>query len=94
MDVGKVIKADILLPGKLIDMVMYPLISTAQMSTLLYVNFTSTHDLYDKSKIEIKLPDGLVLPAIDTTLELIGLPTATSGTAESTYATTAKVISA
>lgn len=92
MDDGKILSADTLEPGLLTDMKVYPLITTVQLSTLLYINFTSTHDLYANAKIVINLPEGLLLPAVGTQIDLFGLATTSSGTATSTQATSATVL--
>jgi hypothetical protein len=49
---------------------MYPLVETVQVSSMLYISFKSSHSLYKGASIKIKLPENLILPALDTQLDV------------------------
>lgn len=86
---GTILKASDIKPGDLINLQLYPLISTVQLSTLLYINFTTTHNLYPNAMITIELPASLTAPTGQ--INVIGLASQSSGSQQSTYATIANV---
>lgn len=53
----------------------------------MYINFTTSHTLTIKSKIVIRSPSGLKLPANGTVIDVIGLMTDSSTPKISTPAT-------
>jgi hypothetical protein len=73
LEPGKVLSSDIILPGQVNEIKAYPLISTVQFTSLIYINFTSSHDLFHGSKVIIKLPEGLLLPEEGSVHQVTGL---------------------
>jgi len=59
LEPGVKIYATSLSPGFLYSLEIYPLITTVQVSSLLYITFESEHTLYQGAKIVIRLPGGL-----------------------------------
>jgi len=70
---------------------LYPLLYTVQTSALNYFRFTTSHDLRLGSKLEMSLPEGLMLPESGTEIEVIGLMTESSRPQESTKSFTAVI---
>jgi hypothetical protein len=79
LDPGKILSSDKILPGPVNEIKSYPLISTVQFTSLIYVNFTSSHDLFHGSKVILKLPEGLLLPEEGSVHQVTGLSTVSSG---------------
>ena len=68
LEFGPKVIADDLEPGSVYGMSLTPLIDTVQVSSLIKIEFTVEHQMYKGSKIVIKLPEGLQVPADGTIL--------------------------
>lgn len=80
MEAGVFVPAATMSPGFLYDLELRPLISTVQVSSLLYVTFLSSHNLYTGAKVEIVMPAGLQLPDDGTEIEVTPLGGSTRAT--------------
>lgn len=80
LDDGVKIFASTMSPGFLYEMKMYPLITTVQTSTLLYIEFETEHTLYQGAKVVIRLPAGLSVPPIGTVIAVTPLGGSTRAT--------------
>jgi len=52
---------------------MYPLITTVQIKSLLYIEFITEHNLYNEGSVEIIVPPLLKLPAVDSKIDVTPL---------------------
>jgi len=54
-------------------MKMYPLITTVQIKSLLYIEFITEHNLYNEGSVEIIVPPLLKLPAVGSKIDVTPL---------------------